>query len=782
MIKLKEFQVNAKQDLLKLIDDKDKREIVLQAPTGSGKTIILTEVVREYLTNKHNKTTFVWFTPGAGELEEQSKEKFEALVSEYNSKTLDEAIRNGMHEDEIVFVNWEQVDKDGNRAIRESERKNLLDRIQECKDTGIDFILIVDEAHSHYTKKTQGLIGDFGKCKTIYASATIDKKKLPHIDVEIKEEDVIRSGLITRLISINEGISQVSKIDIDEYKTLLDLAIDKQKAIQQAYVDLYQKGGCKQIHNPLIIIQYPNEHKSNDNYAVANLLDKVDEYLAKNGYTYDNNSVARWLDGDKRNIGPDNKPLDNVIFLHTKQALATGWDCPRAKILIKLRENSSETFEIQVLGRIRRMPEQCHYDNPLLDNCFLYTLDNKYKEAAISVFGGKEAKVLYIKEEYKMLNLGIVKQNKSRKNSENSSDREKVKIACDYIIKRYGLETVNMTSKDKSGYERNKEKLQKVGDCEGYIFRQEIILNITEDQTTASNLDSSRLHTVEKAQIASNDDLYNKCREAEWMIAQKAQLDRTVVHAILQRLFLGERFDKKKKRNHIGRVLGLNKRQYRTFVINNYDQLRRDISASRYSTSTKAAISSFEPIEEVTFAIPHKDVVYLDGQSKTSRAVDNNVYENYTTDIDRSLPEKRFERHCEKCGKVEWIYKNGDKGPDYFSIVYVDNFGKQNLFFPDYILKANNKLYIIETKGGETTDSESKNIDKDKVDLKFDALKKYVEKHNTAHRDDQIAFAFVRDRDVEDDYGSKSYELLFSNTEWTEDLSSRNWKSIDELF
>ena len=779
MIKLKEFQVKAKERLLKLIDDKSKREIVMQAPTGSGKTIVLTDTVRDCFNSKHQKTAFVWFTPGAGELEEQSKEKFEKLVPEYNAKSLDEAIRNGIQEDEIVFINWEQVDKDGNRAIRESERKNLLDRIQECKDSGINFILIIDEAHSHYTKKTQGLVSDFGKCKTIYASATIDKKKLPHIDVEITEEDVIRSGLITNLISINEGISQVAQIDIDEYKTLLDLAIAKQEEIQRAYVDLYSKGECKQIYNPLIIIQYPNENKKNDNAAVARLLDNVDAYLEDKGYTYDNHSVARWLDGDKRNIGSDNKPLDNVLFLHTKQALATGWDCPRAKILVKLRENSSETFEIQVLGRIRRMPEQRHYDNPLLDNCFLYTLDSKYKEAAISVFGGKETKVLYIKEEYKMLELGIVKQNKSTTVSGDCSDREKVQIACDYIVKHYGLETVNMTSKDKSGYERNKEKLQKVGDEEGYIFRKEIVLNIAEDQTTASNLDSSKLHTVEKAQIASNDDLYNKCREAEWMIAAKTQLDRRVIHSILQRLFLGERFDKKKKRNHIGRVLGLSKREYRTFVINNYNQLRKDISASRYSTSTKSIVST-ERIEEISFAIPHKDIVYLDGQNKASRVVDNNVYENYTTDIDRSLPEKRFEHYCEKCGKVEWIYKNGNRGPDYFSIVYVDAFGKQNLFFPDYILKANDKLYVVETKGGETAEAESKNIDKDKVDLKFDALKRYVEKHNAEHPTNKIGFAFVRDREVEDDCGNKSYELLFGNEKWTEDLNPDYWRPIDE--
>lgn len=71
-------------------------------------------------------------------------------------------------------------------------------------------------------------------------------------------------------------------------------------------------------------------------------------------------------------------------FLLFKQAIATGWDCPRAKILVKLREGGTERFNIQTVGRIRRMPERKHYDNELLDNCYLYTLDSEFKEGLIN--------------------------------------------------------------------------------------------------------------------------------------------------------------------------------------------------------------------------------------------------------------------------------------------------------------------------------------------------------------------------------------------------------------
>ena len=67
------------------------------------------------------------------------------------------------------------------------------------------------------------------------------------------------------------------------------------------------------------------------------------------------------------------------VFLLFKQALATGWDCPRAKVLVKLRENMSETFEIQTLGRLRRMPNAKHYGRDILDCSYLYTFDEDYK-------------------------------------------------------------------------------------------------------------------------------------------------------------------------------------------------------------------------------------------------------------------------------------------------------------------------------------------------------------------------------------------------------------------
>lgn len=88
------------------------------------------------------------------------------------------------------------------------------------------------------------------------------------------------------------------------------------------------------------------------------------------GYTYENKALAKWMSekSDKINLDGIKAKNGEQQFLLMKQAVATGWNCTRAKILVKLRENMSEDFQIQTIGRIRRMPESHFYDKELLDN------------------------------------------------------------------------------------------------------------------------------------------------------------------------------------------------------------------------------------------------------------------------------------------------------------------------------------------------------------------------------------------------------------------------------
>ena len=70
--------------------------------------------------------------------------------------------------------------------------------------------------------------------------------------------------------------------------------------------------------------------------------------------------------------------------------------------------------------------------------------------------------------------------------------------------------------------------------------------------------------------------------------------------------------------------------------------------------------------------------LYKYSEVKQCQLMRMNAYREYTnefiTDKTRSKPERLFERYCERNNNVEWVYKNGDTGQQYLSVVYTDAF------------------------------------------------------------------------------------------------------------
>lgn len=120
---------------------------------------------------------------------------------------------------------------------------------------------------------------------------------------------------------------------------------------------------------------------------------------------------------------------------------------------------------------------------------------------------------------------------------------------------------------------------------------------------------------------------------------------------------------------------------------------------------------------------------------------------------------------CEGRDDIEWVYKNGDTGQQYFSIVYLDGLNHQWLFYADYIvMKKDGTIWVIETKGGESK-GKDKNIDI-QIENKFNAFKIYANKHG-------LHWGFVRDKDN---------RLYINNTEFAIDRVDDHWKPIRQIF
>lgn len=147
----------------------------------------------------------------------------------------------------------------------------------------------------------------------------------------------------------------------------------------------------------------------------------------------------------------------------------------------------------------------------------------------------------------------------------------------------------------------------------------------------------------------------------------------------------------------------------------------------------------------------------------------SNAYQEYTsgfaTSLVRSTSEQLFEQYCEGRDDIEWVYKNGDTGQQYFSIVYLDALQHQWLFYADYIvMKKDGTVRVIETKGGESK-GKDKNIDI-QIENKFNAFKAYAANHS-------LHWGFVRDKDN---------RLYINNTVFAIDMADDHWKPIGQVF
>ena len=109
-IELKEFQIECVNNLLDATTVGNKREVLVQAPTGSGKTIILLKYIEEYIEDNKN-TIFIWLTPGKGDLEEQSREKMIKYIPRLKNKNIQDVLLQGFEGEDTAFINWETITK-----------------------------------------------------------------------------------------------------------------------------------------------------------------------------------------------------------------------------------------------------------------------------------------------------------------------------------------------------------------------------------------------------------------------------------------------------------------------------------------------------------------------------------------------------------------------------------------------------------------------------------------------------------------------------------------------
>jgi type III restriction enzyme len=380
-INFKNYQETAIDELRDKVNSLIKKEgnkiCVFKAPTGSGKTLMMAEWMMRfcdpYSRNDGRTFSFVWIA--VNKLHDQShgslKKFYELKGAGLRCSYFHELEDRKIKQNEILFLNWASINNEDKVIVRANEKDNNLSSvIDRTKEAGRTIILIIDE--SHHTAKSENskaLINNLGPKITIEVSAT---PELSDFDerVTVDIEDVKAEGMIKKEIVVNPGFKNYIVDPKKNDQTADELIL---KSALQKRIDLKNKLEKEGSNvNPLLLIQLPDTKK-----GVPDKKEDVENLLAKFGYTTKNGKLAIYLSekDNKINLANIEKNENEVEVMMFKQAIALGWDCPRATILVLFRQWKDETmtFSIQTLGRIMRMPEQKHYKNQELNIAYLYT-------------------------------------------------------------------------------------------------------------------------------------------------------------------------------------------------------------------------------------------------------------------------------------------------------------------------------------------------------------------------------------------------------------------------
>jgi type III restriction enzyme len=367
-------------------DDSGDRLIRFQAPTGSGKTLTVGYALAKTLDHP-SAPPFVglWLSPGKGNLHKQSARNLSQILEGTSVDvqlldSRDDIVANSSPSAGTLFVvNWEKLrsERDGewaNKMLREGEKANLFTMLQNVTDDGMDLVVVVDESHLNLdgpqTVKLMKAIREFRPFIQIEASATpttqLDEEKRSeglHHSVLIPFKAVEAAEMIRKAVLLNPEFEEVQEKypDVSLDVQVLNAAWDRTQSLTESLKELGSPV------RPLLLIQYPDGASADARAAV------VEEFLEGKGLVK-GSTYAMYLSGDHssdlENIAKNTSPYQALIF---KQAIATGWDCPRAQVLVQFRDPQSETFQIQTLGRILRSPEQKHYDDDALNVAYVYS-------------------------------------------------------------------------------------------------------------------------------------------------------------------------------------------------------------------------------------------------------------------------------------------------------------------------------------------------------------------------------------------------------------------------
>ena len=709
------------EDTITLLNgDKNRRKLVFKAPTGSGKTIMACEALAQLVDalhdrgeSKYQEVAFIWIAPRKLHLQSYKK-----LLQAYKDNRqlspvmFDELDQNeGIQPGEILFVNWESINKDTNIMARDSESSTSIFEISRRtqEELRLPIVVIIDEEHMFWSDtadKSEDVLKRINPKVEIRISAT--PKTITEYNVIVERNDVIDAEIIKKEVVLNPDINDgiIATRDCDQH--LLQKALEKRKHLADAYKSM----GVS--INPLLLIQLPNDEKEDMTDEDNKVADLVKDYLAAiPNITVENNKLAIWLANEKEHLDGIEEPNNMVQVLLFKEAIALGWDCPRAAVLLIYRKSTSTEFSTQTVGRILRMPELRHYTDESLNVGYVYTdiaRDMIEIVAQDASYLHRDVFIAYRRENLQNVTL-------------NSTYSKRPNAGRNYL----GPDFKQVLYEEAEKFFNIKRKVGSL-----FTFAQLAALRDDDDYHQLPDTDDEEVNeNRRRAQTKIRLDVKNINAEIPFdvhfqndvqtiNVKNKVKYARTVSE--INRVFLayisgkGGKFESKGRTDKIASYLlemmadyfGLFETEAKKVVL--YHENR-----SKFDRLIELALEAYlKKRAQKNAGKPAREFINYQWEVPAERVYDIETHHKSQGDAHALLPfyelneaynpEKKFAAYLEAHrSNIDWWYKNGDNGMQHYAIRYKNSAGQTALFYVDFVIRMKNgDIYLFDTKGAAT--------------------------------------------------------------------------------
>lgn len=404
-----DFQKRAVNELLRKMDEMQGNyekygslsAVALTAPTGAGKTVISAAVAEGLFYGNDtypgdSRAAILWLSDSPS-LNVQTLKRFDAATDLLNGATAMETIgpefarsHRRLAPGHVYFLNRQLLGK-GKRLSNEAEGgRSFYDVLNDTiEDDDIHLFLFIDEAHRGLgTGDDRGTSDEANR--TIYSiiidgqeginrpmpcvvgiSATPERfnnamkgrhNRDKKAGVKVSAADVRDSGLIKDTIELT-----VPKKSTEFKDQELSLACRRLQRASGLWKKYCTDNDIAPAVVPLMVIQVEDK-VSND--TIADICAQIRREMPD----LDINSCCANVFGEHEDIhthvcvipyiGPDEVSSHaEVRILFAKNAVSTGWDCPRAEVIYSRRRHKDQTYIAQLIGRMIRTPLARHIES-----------------------------------------------------------------------------------------------------------------------------------------------------------------------------------------------------------------------------------------------------------------------------------------------------------------------------------------------------------------------------------------------------------------------------------